>query len=312
MPFTADLLSERQRLKGRLAAWQIVAVLAVAAALLVAFVRLGGAGGGRYVARLAVNGIITEDDALDARVAALATDRHAAALIVAIDSPGGSVGGGQALHDAIARVAKVKPVVVVMGGLAASAGYMIAVPASRIFAREGTLTGSIGVLMETGEVSGLLGKLGIATDTLVSGPLKDQPSFLHPTSPAGQKVLQGIVDDLYDQFVTMVAAGRHMDPARVRALADGRAYTGRQALALGLVDAIGGEPSARAWLARAKAVAVALPVRKIAPKRGWLASIGASFLPVLFASAVDKSVMPQSLMLDLPLALWQPSGPGAE
>ncbi len=313
MPFTADLLSERQRLKRRLAAWQIVAVLAVAAALLVAFVRLGGAAGeGRYVARLAVNGLITEDDALDARVGALATDRHAVALIVAIDSPGGSVAGGQALHDAIASVAKVKPVVAVMGGLAASAGYMVAVPAARIFAREGTLTGSIGVLMATGEVSGLLGKLGITTDTLVSGPLKDQPSPLHPTSPAGQKVLQGIVDDLYDQFVVMVATGRHMDPARVRRLADGRAYTGRQALALGLVDAIGGEPSARAWLARTKAVPAALPMRKVAPKRGWLASVRASLLPALLGSALDKSVALQSLMLDLPLALWQPSGPGAE
>ena len=104
-----------------------------------------------------------------------------------------------------------------MGGTAASAGYMIAVPAARIFAREATLTGSIGVLLETGEVSGLLGKLGIDADAIVSGPLKDQPSFTKPLSPQGREVLQGLVMDMYDQFVAMVASGRHMDADRVRA-----------------------------------------------------------------------------------------------
>ena len=101
---------------------------------------------------------------------------------MSIDSPGGSVAGGEAFHNAIAQVAEKKPVVAVMGGLAASAGYMVAVPAARIFAREATLTGSIGVLLQTGEMSGLLGKLGITADTIVSGPLKDQPSFTQPMS----------------------------------------------------------------------------------------------------------------------------------
>ena len=120
-----------------------------------------------------------------------------------------------------------------MGGTAASAAYMISAPATRIFARSATLTGSIGVILETGEVSGLLGKLGITADALISGPLKDQPSVTHPLSPAGRAYLQGVVADLYDQFVTIVATGRHMPADRVRALADGRAYTGRQALGLG-------------------------------------------------------------------------------
>jgi protease-4 len=111
----------------------------------------------------------------------------------------------------------------------------------RIFAREGTLTGSIGVLLETGEVSGLLKTLGIDAEAITSGPLKDQPSLIRPLTPEGRDVLHGLVMDMYDQFVGMVAAGRHMDAARVRELADGRAYTGRQALQLGLVDAIGGE-----------------------------------------------------------------------
>ena len=130
---------------------------------------------------------------LNAAVAGLAKDASAKALLVRIDSPGGSVAGGESLHDAIAKVAAKKPVVVVMGGTAASAGYMIAVPAARIWAHEATLTGSIGVLLQAGEVSGLLDRLGITAETIVSGPLKNQPSFTAPISPAGREVLQALV-----------------------------------------------------------------------------------------------------------------------
>ena len=193
----------------------------------------------------------------------MAKDRSVPAVIVAIDSPGGTVAGGESLRAALLRVAAAKPVVAVMGGTAASAGYMIAMPAERIFAREGTLTGSIGVILQTGEVSGLLGKLGVTPEAITSGPLKDQPSFTRPLTPPGRAYLQALVADMYDQFVAMVALGRKMDPARVRELADGRAYTGRQALALGLVDQIGGEIEARAWLAETHKIAEGLPVQDV-------------------------------------------------
>jgi protease-4 len=227
-------------------------------------------------------------------------------MIISIDSPGGSVAGGEALHDAIARVAAKKPVVAVMGGVAASAGYMIAVPAARIFASEATLTGSIGVLLETGDISGLLGKLGVTADSIVSGPLKDQPSYTKPLSPEGRQVLQSLVMDMYDQFVGMVATGRHMDPAKVRALADGRAYTGRQALNLGLIDEIGGERAAREWLAKEKGVSDSLPVEDLTTgglTSRWLSSsLGWMF------DSVWKSVLSQGVMLDGAQALWQRSG----
>ncbi len=252
MSLETDLLLDRRRLKRRLFFWRSFAVLAVLAAVLVVL-RGEHVGFGRsHVARLTVSGIISDDRKVDEAVTKLADNANVKALIVAIDSPGGSVAGGEGLHDAIARVAEKKPVVAVMGGVAASAGYMIAVPAARIFAREATLTGSIGVLLETGEVSGLLKSIGVNAEAITSGPLKDQPSFTKPLSPQGRDVLQGLVMDMYDQFVGMVASGRHMDDARVRELADGRAYTGRQALKLGLVDAIGGEQDARLWLAQAK------------------------------------------------------------
>ena len=214
--------------------------------------------------------------------------------------------GGEGLHDAIARVAEKKPVVAVMGGVAASAGYMIAVPAARIFAREATLTGSIGVLLETGEVSGLLKSIGVNAEAITSGPLKDQPSFTKPLSPQGRDVLQGLVMDMYDQFVGMVASGRHLDDARVRELADGRAYTGRQALKLGLVDAIGGEQDARLWLAKQKNISADLPVEDVSTSglasRAFSSSLGWMF------DALWKSLFSQGVMLDGTRLLWQRFG----
>ena len=263
MSLETDLLLDRRRLKRRLVFWRVFAVVALVVAVLAGLRGAGLTPEGAHITRVSVNGIITEDRKLTDSIDKLANDSRVKAVILSIDSPGGSVAGGETLHDAIARVAVRKPVVVTMGGLAASAGYMIAVPATRIFAREATLTGSIGVLLETGEVSGLLGKLGISAEVVRSGPLKDEPSFVRPLSPAGKDVLQGLVNDMYGQFVDMVAAGRHMDPAKVRALGDGRAYTGRQALGLGLVDAIGGEREAKAWLVSAKGVPAGLPVEDL-------------------------------------------------
>lgn len=259
-----------------------------------------------HLERLTVSGIITDDRKLDEAVYKLADNDSVKALIIAIDSPGGSVAGGEGLHDAIAHVAAKKPVVAVMGGTAASAAYMIAVPAARILARESTLTGSIGVLLETGEVSGLLKTLGITTDTIVSGPLKGQPSFTDPLSPQGKTVLQGIVMDMYDQFVGMVAAGRHMDADRVRQLADGRAYTGRQALQLGLVDAIGGEPDAREWLAKNKGVSADLPIDDLTTG-GFTSRLLSSTLGWMVQS-LWKSLFSQGVILDGAWALWQRSG----
>ena len=262
MSLEADLLLDRRRLKRRLNLWRVLAVLAFVAALVIA-IRPGGGGFGPHVARLNIRGVITEDRKLLDEVARLERDGSVRAVVVAIDSPGGSVAGGESLRAALIRVAARKPVVTVMQGTAASAGYMIALPAARIFASDATLTGSIGVILETGEVSGLLAKLGITADAITSGPLKDQPSFTRPLTEEGRAYLHGLVDDLFDQFVTMVADARHLDKARVAALADGRAYTGRQALALGLVDQIGGENEARDWLEKERQVSSTLPIRDV-------------------------------------------------
>ena len=323
MSLEADLMVDRLRLKRRLTLWRVLAVAAFVLALLAtAGLRPHGGGlvTGPHLARLRIDGIIAQDrDRLDL-IDDAAKDASVKGLILAIDSPGGSVAGGESLHDAVARFAAVKPVVVVMGGVAASAGYMIAVPATRIFASNATLTGSIGVILQSPDVSGLLQKVGVGVDELVSGPLKGQPSIVKPLSPEGRAMLQGVVMDLYGQFVDMVAAGRHMDPARVRGLADGRPYTGHQAIGLGLVDQIGDERDARQWLATQRHLAADLPVESLRRKAkdGWLQTylrsaasglggvVAKGALDALIGEDATKTVMPQGLALDGAVSLWQP------
>jgi protease-4 len=306
MSLETDLLLDRRRLKRRLFVWRSLAVVAALAAVLVALRGANPQLGRSRLARLTVSGVVTDDRKLAEAVTKLADNDSVKALIVAIDSPGGSVAGGEGLHDAIARVAGKKPVVAVMGGTAASAGYMVAVPAARIFAREGTLTGSIGVLLMTGEVSGLLKSIGVSTEAITSGPLKDQPSFIRPLTAQGRDVLQGLVMDMYDQFVGMVANGRHMDDGRVRELADGRAYTGRQALKLGLIDAIGGEPDARLWLAQQKDISADLPVEDVTTgsftSRALSGSLGWMY------EELWKSLFSQGVILDGTRLVWHRFG----
>ncbi len=316
MSLESDLVVDRLRLKRRLALWRTLAVVGFVLALLAA----GGArfhmAPGPHLARLKVDGIITDDPERLALIDQARKDPRVLGMILSIDSPGGSVAGGESLHDAIDRFAARKPVVAVMGGVAASAGYMIAVPAARIFASNATLTGSIGVLLQSPDVSGLLGKVGVSVDELVSGPLKGQPSVVKPLSPDGRAMLQGVVMDLYEQFVDMVASGRHMNAARVRGLADGRPYTGRQAIGLGFVDQIGTEQDARQWLAQARHISVDTVARELKPaEKGpwWRRQVGAvledlttTALNRLIAGSSMKTLIPQGLVLDGPLALWQP------
>jgi len=307
MSSETDLLLDRRRLKRRLSFWRGFAVLAVVVAALIGVARFGTIERA-HVARLAIDGLITQDRALDRDVRALADDTNVKALLLEVNSPGGSVAGGESLHDAIAAVAAKKPVVVVMGGLAASAAYMISVPATRIFALPATLTGSIGVILESGNIGGLLAKIGVSSTVLVSGPLKGQPSLTEPLTPEGRQVLQGLVMNMYDQFVGYVAAGRHMDTARVRALADGRAYTGEQALKLGLIDALGDEGAARAWLARAKGISRSLPVQDVETRSLIDRTFFARFGPLF--EGVMKTVTDQGLTLDGAWAIWQPGMAG--
>ena len=312
MSLETDLILDRRRLKRRLNLWRVLAVAAGTAALIAVVSPRASGGLGQHVARVNVTGVITEDRKLIERVTALAKDGAVPAVIVSIDSPGGSVAGGESLRGALLRVAAAKPVVAVMRGTAASAGYMVALPAARIFARDATLTGSIGVILQTGEASGLLSRLGLSAEAITSGPLKDQPSFTRGLTTQGRDYLAGLVADMYDQFVGMVADARHMDAAQVRALADGRAYTGRQAQKLGLVDEIGGEVEAREWLARERGVPTTVPAENVKPGGLYGRTVGATL-----AAFLQQTVQQAAASLSAPpaaqaaaWAIWQ--GGGAE
>jgi protease IV len=305
MALEIDAYIDRRRLKRQLALWRLAAIGMLLGLVLVLAEDLLGVdglvGGGKpYVARLDITGVVTDNRERLERIAAIAKDEGAKALIIAIDSPGGTVVGGEALHRALRDVAKQKPVVAVLGTVAASAGYMVAVAADHIVAQEGTLTGSIGVIFQTAEITGLLEKLGIEPLTVKSGTLKAVPSPFEPLTPAGRTATQAIVDDIQRMFLAMVRERRGLSEAAIGPYGDGRIVTGRQAVEARLADAIGGEREARAWLAEARSVPASLPVRDVNPRDDF-----ARFRDMASVFA-RKIVFPERLTLDGVIAVWHP------
>ena len=267
-------LYERRRLRRRIGFWRLVALLAVigAAAALV----WQAAPRGPYIARHAVLGVILDDPARDDLMREIADDPRAVALILRIDSPGGSVAGAEALYESLRIVAARKPVVAVMGEVAASGGYIAALAADHIVARGNTITGSIGVIAEFPNVERLLDTLGIDFSRVASAPLKAEPSPLREPSAAALAAQQALIDDAYGWFVGLVAERRGLTDAEARALGDGRVYSGRQALEARLIDAIGAEPEALAWLEAGRGIEPGLPVRDAEQPDGaldWLDEI---------------------------------------
>ncbi len=299
MALEADAIVARRRLRRQLGFWRIVAILAVAVAIVVAVGRLASLPGQDYVAELTVEGIILEDRARDAALMVVAEDDDARALIVHVNSPGGSVVGGEDLYNSLRAVASQKPVVAVMGTLATSAAYMTAIASDQIFAREGTVTGSIGVLFQTTEITELLGTLGIKAETIKSSPLKAQPSPFEPLSDEGRAATKALVDDMYDFFVGLVAERRGLGGPETLRVADGRVFTGRQALQAGLIDAIGGEAAAREWLADNHNVDLSLPSRSADLEESDL-------LLNLVTGLAEKTLISKALTLDGLISLWHP------
>ena len=201
----------------------------------------GGRPGGDSVAVVAVEGIIADSRQVVEQIERYRLQRSVKALVLRIDSPGGSVAPSQEIYGAIVkfRRASGKPVVASMGRVAASGGYYIAAAADRIVANPGSITGSIGVIMQLPNVSGLLQKVGVRTTIMKSGEFKDLGGAVRDLTDAERKILQDLLDDVHAQFIDAVAAGRKMDRALVVPLADGRVFTGRHALAVGLVDELG-------------------------------------------------------------------------
>jgi protease-4 len=193
---------------------------------------------GNKIGVVEISGVIRSSKTVNRQIIAFRKDDSVKAIVLRIDSPGG-IGPAQEIYEEVKKAAAVKPVVVSMGAVAASGGYYIAAPARRILADPGTITGSIGVIMELTNIQDLLGKIGLKNQVVKSGPHKDIGSAVRPMTDSDRKILQSVIDDTYQQFVAAVAQGRKLPVKKVRILADGRIYTGRQAKNLGLIDQLG-------------------------------------------------------------------------
>jgi protease IV len=326
MSLDADHIVDRRRMRRKLTFWRVLAVLLAVVAVVAVTFRLArtdlalGEGAGSYVARVSIRGLIRNDQERVEALDRLAKSR-ARAVIVRIDSPGGTAAGAEQLYDSLRLVAGKKPMVVVVDGLAASGGYIAALAADHVVARSAALVGSIGVLFQYPNVADLLKTIGVKVEEVKSSPLKAAPNGFEPTSPEARAALESIVKDSYAWFRGLVKDRRHLDDANLERAADGRVFTGRQAVELKLIDQLGGETEALAWLAKEKNIDPKWPVRdwRLRSRFTDLDFIHLASATVLnavglgaLARRIEDSAAVQTierLNLDGLLTLWHPSAP---
>lgn len=253
MALRADDLIDRRRLRRKLTFWRVAAIAILALGLVaIASWFYGDEFNGAtvdHIAKVRIEGTITEDDELIKRLESIRKSDKVKGVILAIDSPGGTTVGGETIYEEVRKLAADKPVVAEVGTLAASAGYMIASAADHIVAHKSSIVGSIGVLIQYPDVSGMMDKLGIKLEEVKSSPLKASPSPFKPTNDDERAMVRKLILDSYDWFVGIVAERRKMTHEQALALADGSIFTGRQGVANGLIDGVGGETEAIDWLA---------------------------------------------------------------
>lgn len=316
MSLDADMLIDRRRLRRKLGFWRVVGILAA----VVAVIALGALGvnraglvpQGEHVARIAISGFIAYDRPLIRAIERAAEASDVRAIVLQIESPGGSTTGAEALYDAIRRAAARKPVIAVVGTVGASGAYIAAMGADHIVAGQTSIVGSIGVLVQWAEIDQLLRTLGVRFQEIKTSPLKASPNGLEPASEEARAALRAMITDSYEWFTGIVRTRRSLDGEALARVADGRVFTGRQAIEMRLVDTLGDETTARAWLARERQVGTGLPIRDYRPVRERLPSI----LGVTIASIADRLGIPASLLpsfdpeeprLDGLVSVWHPA-----
>lgn len=321
MSLEADAIVDRRRLRRKLTFWRVVALAIVILGLIGAAVvgsrRVGLTPVGASIARITISGLIRGDqDRVDA------LDRlgrsSAKAVIVHVDSPGGTTTGSEQLHDALRKLAGVKPMVVVIDSLGASGGYIAAMASDHIVARNTSLVGSIGVLFQFPNFTDVLKTIGIKVEEVKSSPLKAAPNGFEPTSPEARAAIESLVKDSYAWFRNLVSARRNLQGDALDRVADGRVFTGHQALDLKLIDEIGDETTAVAWLAKEKSIDAKTPVRdySLQPRFSQLSFLHLGSSVALeaiglgaLARRLEEAGMVQAvdrLNLDGLLALWHP------
>jgi len=324
MSLDSDLIVDRRRIRRKLTFWRVLAAVFAIATIAVIGVAVSPGGRGALtasgsIARINIEGLIRSDQE---RVEALERleDSHAAAVVIHINSPGGTTAGSEQLYDSLMRLKAKKPLVVVVEGLAASGGYITAIAADHIVAQQSSLVGSIGVLFQFPNFSELLKTVGVKVEEVKSSPLKAAPNGFEPTSQEARDALDALVKDSYAWFKGIVKERRGMDDAQLEKVADGRVFTGHQAIDLKLIDELGDEKAAVAWLVAQKNVKKDLPVRdyKLSPRFGdltFLRTAASITLDALGLNAIARQVEQvgvtqavDRLGLEGMLALWHPAG----
>jgi protease-4 len=320
MSLDADAIVDRRRMRRKLTFWRVTAIV-------VALVAIGGSAlflvpGGRlmppgaYISRIKIQGLIRGNQDRIEALERLGRSR-ASAVIVHIDSPGGTTAGSEQLYSALRDLQSKKPMVVVVDGLAASGAYIAALSADHIIANETSLVGSIGVLFQYPNFTDVLKTIGIKVEEVKSSPLKAAPNGFEPTSPEARAAIEAIVLDSYAWFKDLVKNRRKMDNGQLTLVADGRVFTGRQAVGLKLVDGLGNEKTALAWLEKEKKVPANTPVRdySLQPRFGELSflHVAAWTFEAVGLSAIAHRIEEwgamqavERLNLDGLLALWHP------
>ena len=305
-------IAERRQLRRKLTFWRVAAFILAALTIVGLGSLLFGSDEAKkaqpHIARVIVSGLIVDDTELVERLDEIAGDGSAKAVIISINSPGGTTYGGETIYNAIRRLAAKKPVVSDIRTLAASAGYLIAIAGDHIVAGETSITGSIGVIFQYPQVQGLLDKLGVSLEEIKSAPLKAEPSPFHVPPEAAKAAMQAMVDDSFAWFVDLVAERRKLPRPEAARLADGRVFTGRQAAKEKLVDKVGGLKEIRDYLATRK-IAADLPVVEWKPKSDGsnflLGAVAESLgLGWLANAAALKNMSEDKLLLDGLVSVW--------
>jgi protease-4 len=256
-------------------------------------------GFGDKVAVVEITGLLTTSTPILEDLKTFREDRSVRAIVLRVNSPGGVVGPSQEIMREVERTKKVKKVVASFGSMATSGGYYAACPADVIMASPGTATGSIGVILKLANLEQLAKKVGVDVYDLKAGALKDLGSPFKPLSPEGRKVLQNLLDDIHEQFIRDVARNRKLPLEKVRALADGRVFTGEQAQKLGLVDAMGNFNDAVEKAGRLGGIKGR--VKTVYPEKK-----GFSLLKLLLGQDIGKSL--EALTLPYPEPAFLPPG----
>ena len=311
MPLSqAEMIVDRRQLTRRLLRWRMFAVLIALVAFGAYFWGSGDVSKySDHIARIHIDGLITGDEPTIKMLEEIAESDRVKALVIRIDSPGGTTAGSEAVYDEIRKIAKVKPVVAVMDTVAASGGYITAIAADYIVARGNTITGSIGVIFSFPEVSKLLETLGIRMEEIKSAELKAEPTPYKPMSDHVRSVTNDMVQESFAWFKGLVAERRKLSAERVATLADGRVYSGRQAVTEKLIDALGGEDEAVKWLQSERKISSKLElVNWTRSKRDDLGGLGFTISDIVL-NALGFDGLKQKMdaaRLDGMLVLWHP------